>query len=187
MPLEPAAPSLVRSSSRQLDRLAVTGIVSCGVGAAMPACYLLWSFLDPARFNKIVHLYLPDLTFTLTPTAWRWAVAIFLFRYSLWAWQMWQGSVLFRLVLKGERFGPAMEQALKALALGGIVRAAFNILSKAALVAVITWPTFPQLKMLPFAWPHQELVVLLVAILLFLFAGIIAEGRRIDEENRGFV
>ena len=153
----------------------------------MPAIYLLWSCLDSARFSRIVHLFLPDLTFTLTPTIWRWALAVFVFRCALWAWQLWQASALFRLVLQGERFGPAMERALKALALGGIVRAVCNMASKAVLVGMITRPASPQLQLLPLTWPQQELMALLAALLLYLWAGMIAEGRRIDEENRGFV
>ncbi len=178
---------IAEASARRLRRLAVAGLILCGLGAVLPAAWLIWSCTDIARFHMVVHQQLPDMAFVITSTAWGLGAVICACLYGLYAWVLWQAAALFRLVRQGERFGPAMEIGLQRLALAALVGAIGGVLSKPLLGVIVTWANGPHHRQLVLAVSSEDVTALLAAVLFSLLARIVAEGRRIDEENRGFI
>ena len=52
---------------------------------------------------------------------------------------------------------------------------------------IVTWANGPHHRQLVLAVSSEDVTALLAAVLFSLLARIVAEGRRIDEENRGFI
>lgn len=172
---------------RRLQRLALAGEVLAGASALLMGAYVGFACVDADRFADLTQRMLPHAAVKMTSAQWTGSVAVVAGLNGLFVLVVWRAAALFRLLRQGERFGPAIECALTRLARAALAGAIGSVLGKAVLGLILTWGNPAGHRMLAFAISSDDVVGLLAAILFVLFARIVAEGRRIDEENRGFV
>lgn len=172
---------------RRRRRLAIIGEVVAAVSAVVTAAYLGWACATPVRFARLAHDMVPGLTATFTTGEWLAGAITILLLYALFAWIAWEAAALFRLLRGTEHFGAAIERQLRRLACAVLTGALAGVPGKVALSLALSWTNPPHHRLVVVDVSTSDIGALLMAILLMLFVRIVAEGRRIDEDNQGFV
>lgn len=185
MPSSSRAPRL--DGDARLGRLALAGEVLAWSGMALIGISLAWYCADQSRFTVLARRMLPDIPMTITLNAWANGTMIFTLIYGMLALTLIKAARLFALLRHGERFGPKVERTLERLARAVFATALTGIVGKTALGLVLSWANPAHQRQLVLSLSSTDVLALLAAILFLLFALIIAEGRRIDDENRGFI
>jgi hypothetical protein len=160
--------------------LALTGIVA-GFGVLAYFCS------SQVRFASVVPLIIPPVPVTIDRWAWATGALLLVLSYVIFAWAMMQISGLLLAISQGDMLGPRVERALQRLSYAAGISVIGSIVGRTLFGLAVSFanPTGQQQLLVQFS--SNDLLMGLAAIFLFLFARIIGEVRRVDQENRGFV
>ncbi len=168
-------------------RLALAGEGLGWAGIALILYALIHFGSSPVR---ILHLLPPELTEgvrALDSGAWIAAGLILLISFAVVVWCLIELIRLFAMIRKGDWFGERLERALQRLSIAALV-SGFGAIIQRTVLGLIFKPLTPEGKhRLVLQIDSDDVIFALIGIFLALFALIIREARRADDENKGFV
>jgi hypothetical protein len=128
----------------------------------------------------------PDAVVALTPGPLAIGMLTNLPVLLLTAYAAWRLNALLAALQKGEIFAAATIGHLRAFAGAALGAMAWSVLD--TLLRGLAWRTFFGIQgYVNIGVSSEELLAMLVCLLFFLIAGLMHEGRRLAEENEGFV
>jgi Protein of unknown function (DUF2975) len=175
------------SISPQCVRLAQYGRCIALGGIVMSFGVLMFFCSSQARFAMAVDYLLPQIHGTIDAQAWFWGALVLAANYGIFLWAMILIAALFRAISERDILGDRTDRVLRRLSYAVATAAIFAIAQRTLLGLIVTWANAPGERQVIVQFSSDDLLKGLAAIFLFLFARIIGEARRIDQENRGFV
>jgi hypothetical protein len=175
------------SAGRRLRRLTRFAEALACFGMAAATAFVLFAWSDVSRIRAMVarKIFCGEIPITVDGRAWILSGMIALGALGVFIWAMWEIRELFRTLGNGDFFAESVAPRLKRLgylALGSIlVRLALSI------VFTIGNPPGPGQRMVSIAISGADYVAVLAAIIFILFANVMREARRLEDENRSFV
>ena len=125
--------------------------------------------------------------FTITPEVKRWAMGVVAVSVALGLYALWQVWHLFAAYGRGVVFGPEASDRLRRLAWALMATALVRPLTKTVVVLLLTLNNPPGQRQLVISLAWEDYLSLLFGGLLFAMSWAMAEARRIEQENAGFV
>ncbi len=116
-----------------------------------------------------------------------WALALALPNVALGLFALWQAWHLFGAYGRGVVFGPQASARLRTLGRCFIGAAVLRPATHTALMLVLTWHNPPGKRQLVVTFSSDDYLCLLFGGLLLAVSWAMAEARRLEQENAGFV
>lgn len=116
-----------------------------------------------------------------------WALALALPNVALGLFALWQAWHLFSAYGRGVVFGPQASARLRVLGRCFVGAAVLRPATHTALMLVLTWHNPPGKRQLVLAVSSDDYLCLLFGGLLLAVSWAMAEARRLEQENAGFV
>ena len=151
---------------------------------------LFW-MAEPSVLQRAVADLMPATAqpsqFTITPEVKRWAMGVVAVSVALGLYALWQVWHLFAAYGRGVVFGPEASDRLRRLAWALMATALVRPLTKTVVVLLLTLNNPPGQRQLVISLAWEDYLSLLFGGLLFAMSWAMAEARRIEQENAGFV
>ncbi len=125
--------------------------------------------------------------FTITPEVRGWAMVVVSVSVALGLYALLQVWHLFGAYGRGVVFGPEASRRLNRLAWALMASAVVRPLTKTVVVLLLTWHNPPGQRQLVISLAWEDYLSLLFGGLLFAMSWAMAEARRLEQENAGFV
>lgn len=180
------------SPAERLRRMSRWMRVLIAAGAAIMVLVpgLFW-MAEPGVLQKAVADLMPATAqpsqFTITPEVKRWAMCVVAFSVALGLYALWQVWHLFAAYGRGVVFGPEASDRLRRLAWALMATALVRPLTKTVVVLLLTLNNPPGQRQLVISLAWEDYLSLLFGGLLFAMSWAMAEARRLEQENAGFV
>lgn len=180
------------SPAERLRRMSRWMQVLIAAGAAILVLVpgLFW-MAEPSVLQRAVADLMPATAqpsqFTITPEVKRWAVGVVAVSVALGLYALWQVWHLFAAYGRGVVFGPEASDRLRRLAWALMATALVRPLTQTVVVLLVTLNNPPGQRQLVISLAWEDYLSLLFGGLLFAMSWAMAEARRIEQENAGFV
>ena len=180
------------STAERLRRMSRWMQVLIAAGAAILVLVpgLFW-MAEPSVLQSAMADLMPATAqpsqFTITPEVKRWAMGVVAVSVALGLYALWQVWHLFAAYGRGVVFGPEASDRLRRLAWALMATALVRPLTKTVVVLLLTLNNPPGQRQLVISLAWEDYLSLLFGGLLFAMSWAMAEARRIEQENAGFV
>ena len=182
----PASPAeRLRRMSRWMRALIAAGAVTLVLVPGM-----FWT-AEPEVLQKAAANLMPATAqpsrFTITPEVQHWAMLVVAVSVAPGLYALLQVWHLFGAYGRGIVFGPEASKRLRRLAWALMATALVRPLTKTVVVVLLTLNNPPGQRQLIISLSWEDYLSLLFGGLLFAMSWAMAEARRIEQENAGFV
>jgi hypothetical protein len=172
---------------RRVRRFALTGEALALAGIAVVVIYEIYLWTDPAAMLEYLKRGVPELanvpTGDLVFAAWLAdlaPVALFLFA-------MWSVVRLFRLLRSARVFHPDVPVLLTRIGHLAFASAVAGVVARTVVALALTSGNPPGQRQLVISISSGDITSVITGLLLLVFAHVMREALRIDEENRTFL
>jgi len=179
----PVSPQLTRLS-KTMAWLATLGAILLPVVAA--ACFLFPGRLTDWTVFRLTHTGVA-VTAQIPQTYRALALALYLIPTGFEVWAMWSLRRLFLLYAKGEVFSQSAIAAINHVAAGLFWSVIAGLLLEAPVSLALSWPQGHGHRAISIGFGSDDLLWLFVAGTVLAIARVMAEARRVADENAGFV
>lgn len=169
--------------SRLMSALSLIGMVT------LPAA-VIWCFLDPGNTQFLMlHLnHVGDGLNASVPIQYRIdAMAIELVPVGFAVWALWSLSRVFANYAQGRVFGAEPLRHLNRLAVALFASVIADLFAQLPITALLTWHLGPHHREISLDFGSDDVSRLFVAGAVLVIARVMAEARRMADENAGFV
>lgn len=169
--------------SRLMSVLSMLGMV------ALPAL-VIWSFLDPGntQFLMFNMTHVGDALRAEVPIQYRLdAMAIELVPAGFAVWALWSLARVFANYAEGRVFSAEPLRHLNNLAVALFMGVVADILTQLPISALLSWYHGSHHREMSLGFGTDDVSRLFIAGAVFVIARVMAEARRVADENAGFV
>lgn len=177
------------STGAKLRRLTRFAEVLTYVGMAGATAVVLYVWSDPSRVRALAEqkIVCGEMPMTADARAWILSGVGALGALGVFIWLMWEVRGLFRTLGNGDFFAESIPRRLTRLGYLALGSALTNILMATLILLAFTMGNPPGQQMVAIKLSGADYVFVLVAIIFIMFAKVVREGRRLDEENRSII
>lgn len=187
---QPTSPPLAPAERLRRMSLWMRALIALGALILVLLPVFFWS-AEPAVLHKaaadLFPASAPPGRFTITPEVRVWVIGIVALSVALGLYALLQVWHLFGAYGRGVVFGPEASQRLRRLAWALIATAFLRPLVKTVVVLLLTWNNPPGQRQLVVGLAWEDYLSLLFGGLLLAMSWAMAEARRLEQENAGFV
>jgi Protein of unknown function (DUF2975) len=180
------------SPTERLRRMSLwmRALIAAGAVILVLVPGLFWT-AGPAELQKAAADLMPASAqpsqFTITPEVKRWVIPVVAINVAVGLYALLQVWHLFGAYGRGVVFGPEASSRLRKLAWALMATALVRPLTKTAVIVLLTWHNPPGQRQLVISLAWEDYLSLLFGGLLLAMSWAMAEARRIEQENAGFV
>jgi hypothetical protein len=160
------------------------------LGLALLPALVVWSFLDPAgtRFLMLHMNHVGDgLSASVPLDARLEALGLALVPVGFAVWALWSLARLFACYARGSVFGAEPLRHLSNVAVALFWSVLADFLAQAPITALLSWHLGPHHRTISLSIGSDDVSRLFIAGAVLVIARVMAEARRVADENAGFV